>query len=157
MSLSPKHQLFIDKYFENNFNATKAYQSAYPDCDDKSAKDSASRLLANVSLKQAIDKRKELQHNQSLVTVKEVVDDIKEVLARCMTKEPVMEWDKGAQCLVETGEWQFKENGALKALELLGRHIGAFKDIREYSITTKSDEMINQLNDIIGKPAKKEE
>lgn len=132
MSLSPKHQLFVDKYFENNFNATKAYMEAYPDSSEKASESSSSEILRNPKVLEIINKRKEEQHQESLVTVKEVIDGIQEDITDAKTY--------GEKGLV----------ARLKGRELLGRHIGAFKDITEYHVKTKSDEMIEKLDAIIG-------
>ncbi len=51
--LSDKRKAFVLKYCRNGFNASQAYKEAYP--DSKVGWDgSGSRLLANVSIKQAI-------------------------------------------------------------------------------------------------------
>ena len=50
--ISNKHQDFINEYLTNGHNATQAYKKAYP--DNKTPKFSASRLLTNVNVKQAI-------------------------------------------------------------------------------------------------------
>ena len=39
-----------------------------------------------------------------------------------------MEWDYGEQKLVPTGEYQFDSSGANKATELIGKHLGMFKE-----------------------------
>lgn len=53
--LKPKHQLFVDKYFELNFNQTKAAIAAgFPEAG---ARTQASRLLKNVDIIAEIDRR----------------------------------------------------------------------------------------------------
>ena len=90
--------------------------------------------MANYGIKEAIDKRKEEQKNESLVTVKDVIDGILKDISDAETYG-----DKGL-------------TARLKGRELLGRHIGAFKDITEYHVKTKADEMIEKLDAIIGNP-----
>lgn len=54
VKLTEKQRLFCIYYIEN-FNATKAYQRAY-DCDYKTAKTNASRMLTNANVKIEIDR-----------------------------------------------------------------------------------------------------
>jgi len=57
-----------------------------------------------------------------------VLNTLVEIVERCRQAVPVMvkvggEW-------IETGEYQFDSSGANRALELLGRHLGLFNDIK---------------------------
>jgi phage terminase small subunit len=45
-----------------------------------------------------------------------------------MAGEPVMRWDKEAKCRVPTGEYVFDGALAAKALEMIGKILGAFRD-----------------------------
>ena len=47
-----------------------------------------------------------------------------EIYQRCMSAEPVMEWDSDAKEWKESGVWRFDAKGATKALELLSRITG---------------------------------
>ena len=58
------------------------------------------------------------------ITAKYITDQIKSVGERCMQAEPVRD-SKGNEV---PGEFQFREFGALKAWELLGKRIGYFKE-----------------------------
>ena len=62
MSLTDKQRAFIDEYLVNGFNGTQAYLKVYPDSDLKSAEASASRLLSNVKVEEALkEARKEIK------------------------------------------------------------------------------------------------
>lgn len=52
---NPQHQLFVDKYIELGFNATRAAMAAK--YSRKTARQQASRLLTNVDIKAAIEQR----------------------------------------------------------------------------------------------------
>lgn len=52
--LSDKHKLFVEAYIENMGNGTRAYQSVYPRAAYDSARNNSARLLANDSIKMAI-------------------------------------------------------------------------------------------------------
>lgn len=53
--LSDKHKLFVAEYIKNNCNAFKAYKATYPDTTDNAARVSASELLTNPNIREAID------------------------------------------------------------------------------------------------------
>jgi phage terminase small subunit len=55
MALSAKHQAFINEYFKCRFNATRAYIAA--GYSEKGAAPSASKLLRNPNIQEAIEKR----------------------------------------------------------------------------------------------------
>lgn len=55
-----------------------------------------------------------------------VVLKLMETLEQCMAAVPVMVWDPEAKCKVESGDYVFDSKGALRALELIGKHIGMF-------------------------------
>lgn len=62
MSLTDKQRAFIDEYLVNGFNALQAYKKAYPDASDESANASASRMLGNVNIQEALkEARKEIK------------------------------------------------------------------------------------------------
>ena len=54
MPINDKQQAFINEYIVNGHNATKAYKAAYP--DNKTPEYSASRLLSNIKVREAIDR-----------------------------------------------------------------------------------------------------
>ena len=55
--LSKKHQAFVDQYFLCHFNGTEAYMRVYKPKDRNVARASAARLLADVSVSEAISAR----------------------------------------------------------------------------------------------------
>lgn len=83
-------------------------------------------MLRRPEIIYAIDLRREELNKQSIVSAEWVRTRFKQIAERCMQAEPVMEKVNGE--LVPTGEYKFDSNGANKALEHLGKHIGMFKD-----------------------------
>lgn len=57
MLKNKKHQAFVDNYFFNNFNATRAYMATYGEVDETTAASNASRLLRNDKVAQEIKER----------------------------------------------------------------------------------------------------
>lgn len=120
--MNEKQQIFIHEYLKD-FNGTRAYKEAYK-CSDSVARRNASRLLlTNADIQKAIQEQANKRLDDIDVDVNYIVSNIKEVVERCMQKEPV-----------EEGVWTFNSTGALKGLELLGKYKAIFTDKVEADI-----------------------
>lgn len=127
------HQLrFVEEYCVDLAPAAAARRAA---CPNKNASFWAREQLANPEVKQAIDIRLQELSKQSIVSAEWVRVKLKEMVERCMQDVPVMV-KKGDE-MVESGEYKFDSNGANKSLELLGKHIGMFKDLSVVTIETE--------------------
>ena len=129
-NLTPKQQRFVEEYLID-LNATQAaIRAGY---SEKTANEQGSRLLANVSISEAIAEAQNKRTERTEITQDYVLTNIQKVIERCMQVQQV------DNCLTQTedGElaqaFMFKEQGALKGLELLGKHLGMFKDKLEHS------------------------
>jgi hypothetical protein len=151
--ISEKHKLVCKALLKYKFNQRKAYQEVYPKVSNETADVNCSRLLRDAKLGEYIATLIDKVDKKELVTVEKVIHGIKEVLERCMQHEPVMEYNHGTKKMEESGEYQFKENGALKALELLGKYKAMFTDKTE--ITGEDGEPISSHITIGFKEAKK--
>ena len=134
-NLTPKQQRFVEEYLID-LNATQAaIRAGY---SEKTANEQGSRLLANVSISEAIAEAKNKRAERTEITQDYVLSNIQKVIERCMQQEAVQARD-GSPLLVEGPEgnlaclFEFKEAGALKGLELLGKHLGMFKDKIEHT------------------------
>ena len=129
-NLTPKQQRFVEEYLID-LNATQAaIRSGY---SEKTAQEQSSRLLSNVMVQDAVQKAQKKVSERTEITQDYVLTNIKKVIERCMQQEAVLARD-GSPLLIEGPEgdlvplFEFKETGALKGLELLGKHLGMFKD-----------------------------
>lgn len=131
-TLTPKQEKFVQGLF-TGMSQREAYKSAY-DCakmKDATIDKRASEIAQKGEIKGRL---KELQENLAMrntVSVEWVLNNLKEVVERCMQAEPVLirdgdEW-------IESGEYQFAHSGANKSLELIGKHLGMFTDKLEHS------------------------
>lgn len=138
--LTAKQKQFCDEYVKD-YNATQAaIRAGY---SEKTASSQASRLLKNPAVIERIkEKQKELLDTHCM-TEDRVLAELIEILNRCMSAVPVMEWDYSEHSLVPTGEYQFDSKGALKAIKLLGQHIGMFT--QKVELTNISDESIKEM------------
>lgn len=128
--LTPKQEAFIREYLID-LNATQAaIRAGY---SEKTATEQGSRLLTNVNVSTRIEELKSQRAEKLELDAEWVLKRLKEISDKCMQAEPVMAWDYSERKLVETGEYSFDSNGANKATELIGKHLGMFKDKVEHS------------------------
>lgn len=168
-NLTPKQQRFVEEYLID-LNATQAaIRAGY---SERTANEQGSRLLANVSVSEAIAeaqaKREERTQIDADYVLKRLVEidqmDVLDIMDDQMKIRPVNEWPKVWRQYVTNlenlelsdGEGCFKKikwPDKVKNLELIGKHVsvGAFKDKVEHSgkleIQSISDLMDELSND----------
>ena len=114
---------FCAEYMIDRNGTAAAIRAGY---SEKSAASTASRLLRRDDVQARVMELQAEQCRRLGVNADRLVIEAMEIYARCMAREPVMEWDAEAKAYVESGEWKFDSRGAAKALELIGRLTGAF-------------------------------
>lgn len=129
-NLTPKQQRFVEEYLID-LNATQsAIRAGY---SEKTAAVIGAENLIKPNIAKAIQEAKNKLSERTGITQEYVLSNIQKVVERCMQQEAVQARD-GSPLLVEGPEgdlaclFEFKETGALKGLELLGRHLGLFVD-----------------------------
>lgn len=129
-NLRPKQQRFVEEYLID-LNATQAaIRAGY---SAKTAAVIGAENLIKPYIQKAIQEARNKLTERTEITQDYVLTNIKKVIERCMQQEAVQARD-GSPLLVEGPEgdlvplFEFKETGALKGLELLGKHLGMFKD-----------------------------
>ena len=129
-NLTPKQQRFVEEYLID-LNATQsAIRAGY---SERTAKSIGQENLTKPDIQKAIQEAQNKLTERTEITQDYVLTNIKKVIERCMQQEAVQARD-GSPLLVEGPEgdlaclFEFKETGALKGLELLGKHLGMFKE-----------------------------
>lgn len=129
--VTEKQKVFADEYLID-LNATRAYKVAYPTVkNDDTAAAAATRMLRNVKVAEYIQERMQERQKRTEITQDRV---LKELAAMAFAD------------VAEAVEIRLKPSDKLKALELLGRHLGMFKDKVEVS---GIDEEKKKLDDIL--------
>ena len=141
--LPPKQQAFVREYLID-LNASAAYRRA--GYTSGNADVTGPRLLGKVGVAKAIQSAMDARAKRTEITQDYVLRNIVEIGERCMQRAPVMVGHgkdrKQAQEFTtdpETGEerladvWEFDSQGALRAQELLGKHLKLFTDKTEIS------------------------
>ncbi len=154
MALTPKQKIFADEYLID-LNATRAYKVAYPRVKkDTVAATNGGRLLRNAEVENYIDERMKEREKRTEITqdrvlqelaklgffdIRKLFDDsgkplditgLDDETAACIAGLEVMDVYEGTGEDKEFAGYvkKYKLSDKLKALELLGRHLGMFKD-----------------------------
>lgn len=148
--LREKQQLFVDEYLIDLNGTQAAIRAGY---SAKTANEQASRLLANVSIQQAISEKMAERSKRTGVNQDRVVQELAKIAFLKMTdvvdcngkiKDDASEDDlsciesiKYKHSDTDTGsstEREVKTASKLKALELLGKHLGMWNDKLDVNI-----------------------
>ena len=159
--MTEKQKIFADEYLID-LNATRAYKVAYPRVkNDETAAAAAARLLKNVKVVTYIEKRMQDRQKRTEVTQDRVIEELAAIafaratdFAQIVNGNVVLtdtadltESQTKAIAGIKEGKFgiELKLNDKEKALELLGRHLGMFKDKLEVSGLDEK----NKLDDIL--------
>ena len=135
--LTEKQKRFCNEYLID-LNATQAaIRAGY---SEKTANEQAGRLLVNVSIQAYINQLKEERTTRLNMSADEVVRDIIEVKNRCMQAAPVTFMGRQVKDKDGSNLWKFDSMGALKALDMLMKHLGGYAadNKQQQSITTNN-------------------
>lgn len=124
-SITPKQERFCQEYIVDYNGAQAAVRAGYA---ANSARKTASRLLTNADI---LARVRELQREQTArlaLTQDYVLQQLVDTYRCCREPEPVLVYDPDADGMVESGKYQFDSKGALRALELIGKHLGMYQD-----------------------------
>ena len=130
--VKPRHLKFCEEYLLCD-NATEAYMKVYPKAKHEAARRAASRLLTYDDVSAYIEQHKKSASEKLGLTMEWVLSNLKDVVEKAIQAKPVEKWDPFQKEMVETGEYVFDSKGANRALELIGKQLGMFKDRVEHS------------------------
>lgn len=109
MALTPKQKAFVDEYLVD-LNATQAaIRAGY---SQKTAYSMGQRLLKNVEVQEAVQEAKQERAQRTEITQDYVLQKLKEITDQPASDSPTSD---------------LKYSSKIKALELLGKHVGAFE------------------------------
>lgn len=156
-SLSNNQKLFCQKYLELGMNGTQAYLNVYKTCKkEETAMASASRLLRNVKVKEYIEELQSKVEEKAIVSIEDIVKELTAIaftdrtkISKMVTKEKQLEKTTLVYKAVDFPDTDTLDNETkkviagykqtqsglavetydkMKALELLGKYLGMFKD-----------------------------
>ena len=123
MLTNQKHIAFLDEYFSNGLNATKAYLEIYPNSSLAAAQSSASDLIKNLRI--------EIERRQAIIAAKEEIKR-EEIVAHL-------------QNMITTCIKDNDKSNLIKALNLLNKMAG-FYATDKIDVTTGGEKISINLN-----------
>lgn len=175
--LNKNQKAFCREYIKSGCNGTSAYQKVYK-CKEDTAKVNASKLLTNANIQKYVRKLEEEIKEKDIVKIEDIISELKaiafvdrteitnfrniEILKdenRTLYEQQVVftDTDKLSKETKKVVAGYKKTNAGfaietydkVKALELLGKYLGMFKDKVEHSgettITVKMDKETEEL------------
>nr|DAN73398.1 MAG TPA: Terminase small subunit [Caudoviricetes sp.] len=156
-SLSNNQKLFCQEYLKLGMNGTQAYLNVYKTCKkEETAMASASRLLRNVKVKEYIEELQSKVEEKAIVSIEDIVKELTAIaftdrtkISKMVTKEKQLEKTTLVYKTVDFPDTDTLDNETkkviagykqtqsglavetydkMKALELLGKYLGMFKD-----------------------------
>lgn len=145
--ISQQQEMFCQEYIVDYNGTQAAIRAGY---SEKTAAAQSARLLRNVNILARIRAIQKERLEKLAVTQESVILNLLDVYDRCMQAKPVLEWDYDEKKYIETGEYTFDSKGALKAMEMIGKHLAMFTNKVEHSGSidtgnTELSEILNQL------------
>lgn len=147
-AMTVKMDRFCQEYVIDYNGTEAAVRAGY---SDKRAAAQASTLLKREDVMERIAELQKEQAQRLGLSADRVVMELWEIYKRCMQAEPVMEWNADAHTYVPSdAEYTFDANGAVKALKLIGEHIGMWsrKELKLTDETAQSK--LTQLIERLG-------
>lgn len=149
--LTPKQEKFCQLYIELG-NASEAYRQSYnaENMKTETINTRAKEMLKKGPIKVRINELQEYHLKRHSVTVDNIIADLQELRDICMGRKSVVMTDtvKNAQegkiDAVNNQMFVFEPTSANKALELLGKHLGMFKD--KLGVTTGDKPLPTVIN-----------
>ncbi len=129
--LDDRERKFCVEYLVDRNGTQAAIRAGYKaGKNNASAKVQGSRLVHDPRI---VAYRRALMHRE--IEANDVTKDglllhMLEIVRRCMSAEPVMEWDSEAREYRETGNWTFDSRGAIKALAEIAKLTGLYEPER---------------------------
>ena len=147
VQLKRQQEMFCQEYVVD-YNGTKAaIRAGYK---ENSARKQASRLLTNEDILTRVHELQKDQLARLAISQDYVVLQLLETYKCCREPSPVMRYDPSTGEMEETGIYQFDSKGALRALELLGKHLGMFSDKVQVSGSLNTGQLSNVLAQLRG-------
>ena len=140
--MTEKQQIFIREYL-TSLNATEAAKRA--GYSQHSAYSQGQRLLKDAEVQKALSAAMKARQDRVELSQDYVLNNLIEIVERSMQKKAVVK--KGEQIQDENGNniWTFDAKNAVRALELLGKHLGIFADRVQADIKADIPETLAKL------------
>lgn len=170
--MTDKQKMFCDEYLID-MNATRAYKVAYPSCKkNETARANGSRLLTKANIQEYVSEKMKAREQRTKITqdmvikelakiafldirklytengqLKNIADIDSDTVGAISQLETLEEYDGYGNDKEKIGDTQkVKLLDKTKALELLGKHLGMFKETN-VNVNMNYEEYINKVVD----------
>ena len=140
---------FCDEYLID-LNATRAYKVAYPRCKkDETANAASSRMLRNVKVQEYISEKQKEIEERTEVTQDMVIRELAAIAFSKASDYAKLEEQKKALSGIKEGKFGIQVDSCdkVKALELLGKHLGMFSDVNVNMKNAVCVELVDDVNE----------
>ena len=145
IALTPAQNRFVAEYLKDRKGKDAAIRAGY---SAATASVRASKLLSHPGIRELVQASEQKIIERAMISKERVLQDIALIGARCMQAEPVFDREGNP-----TGEYTFDASNALRAKELLGRHLELFTDKVKQTGDVSVNVVIHEEN--VGKMEKK--
>ena len=142
-----RYERFCQEYVVDYNGTQAAIRTGYKEAN---ARSQASVLLTNPNILSRVRELQREQVERLAVTQDYVVLQLLETYQRCLEETPVLKFDPDTGQMEETGKYQFDSRGALRALELLGKHLGMYNDKLQVTGQINTGQLDNVLKQLRG-------
>ena len=142
-ALTPKQERFCQKYIETG-NASEAYRQAYNVANMKpeSVNRKAKELIDNVKITARIEALQAEHKARHILTIDTILNDLQNIVDQCLGRKRVTvtlatkDSQTGEAKPIELSKLIYDPTGALKAIELMGKHLGMFTGKEQAQVQT---------------------
>lgn len=136
-AMTAKMERFCQEYVIDYNGTEAAVRAGY---SGKRAAAQASTLLKREDVMERVAELQKEQAKRLGLSADRVIMELWEIYSRCMQARPVMIWDSDRHAYVPSdGEFTFDANGAVKAIKLIGEHIGMWNR-KEIRLTSEAEQ-----------------
>lgn len=116
--MTEAQKVFCNTYLRT-LNATASYKTAYPTCKkDGTARTNGCKLLTNTNIQDYLETQMRIREERTHITQDMVLNELSKIAFVCLEESDSSKQGKNKVKLVEK----------IKALELIGKHLGMFKE-----------------------------
>jgi len=123
--LTPKQTMFVREYIKDLNGSQSAIRAGF---SEKSSRVTAAKLLTKTNIKAAVQAAMDRRSARLELDANWVLENLRNIHDRCKEPRPILDRQGNP-----TGRFRFDSAGALRALELIGKHLRMFTDRIEVS------------------------
>lgn len=135
-----KHKLVMQEYFANNFNGAKAWQKFYPDASNKAASNLFSKMAKTDEMQEYAARISQSYAIKAGWRQERIVEQLAMIAQDAMEGDPII-WEGR-----DTGFRKKDRAAAIKAIELIGKHLGMFNETHQHLTINYNDVVVDFLD-----------